>query len=88
MMKEGVIIINCARGGVVSEKALLEGLNSGKVAAAGIDVFENEPPTEAQAALINHPRVSVTPHIGASTVEAQNRVGEEIAQKVIDVLKK
>lgn len=88
MMKEGVIIINCARGGVVSEKALLEGLNSGKVAAAGIDVFENEPPTEAQAALINHPRVSVTPHIGASTVEAQNRVGEEIAQKVIEVLKK
>ncbi len=88
MMKEEVIIINCARGGVVSEKALLEGLNSGKVAAAGIDVFENEPPTEAQTAIINHPRVSVTPHIGASTVEAQNRVGEEIAQKVIDVLKK
>lgn len=88
IMKDGVIIINCARGGVVSEKALLEGLNSGKVAAAGIDVFENEPPTEAQAALINHPRVSVTPHIGASTVEAQNRVGKEIAQKVIDVLKK
>jgi D-3-phosphoglycerate dehydrogenase len=87
MMKDGVIIINCARGGVVSEKALLDGLQSGKVAAAGIDVFENEPPTEAQTALINHPRVSVTPHIGASTVEAQNRVGEEIAQKVIDVLK-
>lgn len=88
MMKDGVIIINCARGGVVSEKALLEGLQSGKVAAAGIDVFENEPPTEAQAALINHPRVSVSPHIGASTIEAQNRVGEEIAQKVIDVLRK
>ncbi len=87
MMKDGVIIINCARGGVVSEKALLDGLQSGKVAAAGIDVFENEPPTEAQTALINHPRVSVTPHIGASTVEAQNLVGEEIAQKVIDVLK-
>lgn len=88
MMKDGVIIINCARGGVVAEKALLDGLNSGKVLYAGIDVFENEPATEAQAALINHPRVSVTPHIGASTNEAQDRVGEEIANKVIDVLKK
>lgn len=86
-MKDGVIIINCARGGVVSEKALLEGLKSGKVAAAGIDVFENEPFTVAQEELINHPRVSVTPHIGASTNEAQDRVGEEIAQKVIAALK-
>ncbi len=88
MMKDGVIIINCARGGVVSEKALLAGLNSGKVKYAGIDVYENEPATEAQTELINHPRVSVTPHIGASTVEAQDRVGEEIANKVIDCLKK
>ncbi len=88
MMKDGVVIINCARGGVVSEKALLDGLNSGKVLYAGIDVFENEPTTEAQAALINHPRVSVTPHTGASTIEAQDRVGEEIANKVIDALKK
>lgn len=85
-MKNGVIIINCARGGVVCEKALLSGLNSGKVKYAGIDVFENEPFTEAQHELINHPRVSVTPHIGASTVEAQDRVGEEIAQKVINCL--
>ncbi len=87
MMKDGVIIINCARGGVVSEKALLDGLKSGKVAAAGIDVFENEPFTAAQEELINHPHVSVTPHIGASTNEAQDRVGEEIAQKVIAALK-
>ena len=86
-MKDGVIIINCARGGVVDEAALLAGLNSGKVAAAGLDVFVNEPTTEAQAALINHPRVSVTPHIGASTNEAQDRVGIEIAQKIIDALK-
>jgi D-3-phosphoglycerate dehydrogenase / 2-oxoglutarate reductase len=83
MMKKGVVIVNCARGGVVDEAALLEALNSGKVAGAGLDVFMNEPPTEAQKALINHPRVSVTPHIGGSTVEAQDRVGAEIAQKVV-----
>jgi len=87
-MKDGVIIINCARGGTIKESALLEALNSGKVARAGIDVFENEPPTEAQKELINHPNVSVTPHIGASTVEAQIRVSIEIAQKVVDTLTK
>lgn len=87
-MKKGVIIVNCARGGVVSEKDLLEGLNSGKVAYAALDVFENEPPTEAQTALINHPKVSVTPHIGASTEEAQDRVGIEIAEKMVAALKK
>ncbi len=87
-MKDGVVLINCARGGVVCENDLLESLNNGKVRYAGIDVFENEPATEAQAALINHPRVSVTPHIGASTDEAQERVGVEIAQKVIDTLNK
>ncbi len=86
-MKDGVIIINCARGGVVDECALLEGLKSGKVAAAGLDVYVNEPITDAQKELINHPRVSATPHIGASTVEAQDRVGIEIAQKIIDALK-
>lgn len=86
-MKNGVVLINCARGGVVKESALLEALNSGKVAFAGIDVFENEPPTEAQMALINHPRVSVTPHTGASTDEAQDRVSTEIAEKVINALK-
>jgi D-3-phosphoglycerate dehydrogenase len=86
-MKDGVILINCARGGVVCEADLLSALNSGKVKYAGIDVFENEPATEAQKALIEHPRVSVTPHIGASTVEAQDRVGEEIANKVVAALK-
>lgn len=87
-MKDGVVLINCARGGVVCEKDLLDALNSNKVRYAGVDVFENEPATEAQTALINHPRVSVTPHIGASTDEAQERVGVEIAQKVIDTLNK
>jgi D-3-phosphoglycerate dehydrogenase len=83
IMKKGVVIVNCARGGTVDEAALLDALNSGKVAAAGLDVFMNEPPTDAQKALINHPRVSVSPHIGGSTVEAQDRVGIEIATKVV-----
>lgn len=86
-MKDGVVVINCARGGVIREADLLAALNSGKVRYAGLDVFENEPPTEAQKELINHPRVSITPHIGASTEEAQLRVGAEIAQKIIDALK-
>lgn len=74
-MKDGVYIINTARGGVVSEAALLEALDSGKVAAAALDVFEAEP--SQNLALISHPRVSVTPHIGASTREAQARIGLE-----------
>jgi D-3-phosphoglycerate dehydrogenase / 2-oxoglutarate reductase len=81
-MKKGVILVNCSRGGVVEEQALLEALKSGKVGGAALDVFVNEPPTEAQKELINHPRVSVSPHIGGSTVEAQERVGVEIALKV------
>ena len=86
-MKDGVVLVNCARGGVVSEAALLDALKSGKVSAAGIDVYENEPTTDAQKELINHPRVSATPHIGAATVEAQDRVGIEIAEKIVDALK-
>jgi D-3-phosphoglycerate dehydrogenase len=86
LMKKGVVIVNCARGGVIDQKALLEALNSGKVAAAALDVFEHEPPTAEEQALINHPRVSVSPHIGGSTVEAQDRVGTEIALKVIKTL--
>jgi len=83
MMKKGVIIINCARGGVIDEAALLDALESGKVGGVALDVFVNEPPTEAQKALINHPRVSVSPHIGGSTIEGQERVGIEIAQRVV-----
>lgn len=86
-MKDGVILINCARGGVVDETDLLAALNSGKLRGAGIDVFVNEPVTDAQKELINHPKVSVTPHIGASTDEAQERVGIEIAEKVVKALK-
>lgn len=76
MMKNGAYLINCARGGVVSESALLEALNNGKLSGAAIDVFEEEPTRNEE--LINHPRVSPTPHIGASTLEAQTRIGEEI----------
>jgi len=87
MMKKGVVLINCARGGVVSEKDLLEALKSGKVSRAAMDVFENEPPVPEEYELLKHPNVSITPHIGASTVEAQERVGEEIARKVVQGLK-
>jgi D-3-phosphoglycerate dehydrogenase len=86
-MKNGVVLINCARGGVVSEEDLLNALNSGKVRAAGIDVFANEPPTEAQKELINHPNVSLSPHIGGSTPEAQKRIAIEIANKIVDAFK-
>ena len=80
IMKDGVYIINCARGGIIDEKALINALDSGKVAGAGIDVFENEPsPCEE---LLNNDRVSATPHIGASTCEAQKRIGMEIVNIV------
>ena len=80
LMKDGAYLINCARGNVVDEDALLDALNSGKVAGAGIDVFAKEP--TANEALVNHPNVSVTPHIGASTEEAQTRIGDEVASTI------
>ena len=85
MMKQGSYIINCARGGVICEKALLEALNNGKLAGAGVDVFEEEPTKNEE--LVNHPKVSVTPHIGASTVEAQTRIGEEIVSIITEFFK-
>lgn len=81
LMKEGVCLINCARGGTVDEDALLKALKDGKVAYAGLDVFENEP--DPNSALLQHNRASLTPHIGGSTVEAQARIGREMAEKVI-----
>lgn len=81
-MKTGAILINTARGGVIDEMALLNALNSGKIGGAGLDVFENEPtPMEA---LLRHPRVSCSPHIGASTMEAQAYIGMELADKIIN----
>ncbi len=83
-MKNGVIIINAARGGVVEEKALLEALNSGKVRAAALDVFEKEPPVEF--ALIDHPNVMATPHIGSAAEEGQKRAGSEVVKILEDKL--
>lgn len=80
IMKDGVFLIDCARGKVVEEAALLEALNSGKVAGAGLDVFEEEPTHNTE--LVNHPKVSVTPHIGAATIEAQTRIGEEVVSTI------
>ena len=77
-MKDGVCIINTSRGGNVDEQALLDALNSGKVRAAGLDVWAEEP--SKNHALYSHPMVSCTPHIGAQTVEAQKRIGAEIVQ--------
>jgi len=79
-MKDGVFLVNCARGGVVDEAALLEALESGKVAAAAVDVFEEEPTPNEK--LYTHPKVALTPHIGGSTKEAQARIGDEIVSTV------
>ena len=79
-MKDGVRLVNLARGGVVNEDALLAALESGKVAAAALDVFENEPTPRED--LLTHPNILSTPHIGAATVEAQARIGGEIAENI------
>ncbi|MEK7440159.1 MAG: hydroxyacid dehydrogenase [Chloroflexota bacterium] len=83
-MKNGVRIVCAARGGVVDEAALLEALNSGKVAGAALDVFENEPP--GKSPLVMHPKVIGTPHVGAQTAEAQRRASIDIADEVCAVL--
>lgn len=83
-MKNGVGIVNCARGGVINEVDLVKALDSGKVAFAGLDVFENEPTPATQ--LLMHPKISLTPHIGAATGEAQDRIGTELASQIISIL--
>lgn len=85
-MKQGVFIINASRGGVVNENDLLEALNTGKVAGAGLDVFMNEPTPDSK--LLSHSKVSVTPHIGASTKEAQQRIAVELSEKIIQAYSK
>jgi len=85
-MKQGVYIICAARGGVIDETALLEALNSGKVAGAALDVLSTEPPTEELIGLVGHPRVIDTPHIGGQTVEAQARAANDIAEEVLAAL--
>ncbi len=81
VMKDGAIIVNCARGGIIDEDALLEGLNSGKLGGAGLDTFKGEPNPRAE--LLNHPKISVSPHIGAATKEAQSNIGLELADKIM-----
>ncbi|WP_395808160.1 D-2-hydroxyacid dehydrogenase [Daejeonella sp.] len=85
IMKDGVGVVNCSRGGTIDEDALLEALKSGKVGFAGLDVFDNEPTPRQD--LLAHPNVSLTPHIGASTNEAQERIGTELANLIIDFFK-
>lgn len=85
-MKAGVRIVNCARGGIIDEAALLAALKTGHVAGAALDVFESEPPAEHELALIAHPSVVATPHLGASTVEAQARVAAEISTEMAKAL--
>jgi len=83
-MKDGVAIVNCSRGGVIDEKALVEALDSGKVLFAGLDVFENEP-TPAKE-ILQHSKISLTPHTGAATVEAQDRIGLSLAEQICSIL--
>jgi D-3-phosphoglycerate dehydrogenase / 2-oxoglutarate reductase len=86
LLKDGVGLVNASRGGVIDELELIAALDSGKVAFAGLDVFENEPTPRVE--LLSHPKISLTPHIGAATNEAQERIGEELASLLIENLKK
>ena len=84
-LKKGVILANTARGGVIEEAALIQALNEGIVAHACLDVFVNEPKPSPE--ILSHPKISLTPHIGASTEEAQERIGVELAEKILEALK-
>ena len=84
VMKNGVAVVNCSRGGVIDEEAMISALDSGKVAFAGLDVFINEPTPSKE--VLNHPKISLTPHTGASTVEAQDRIGLSLAEQICSIL--
>jgi D-3-phosphoglycerate dehydrogenase len=83
-MKKGMVVINTARGGVVNEDALLQALDSGIVKMAALDVFEQEPTKDER--IYNHNLISLTPHIGASTIEAQARIGQETIEVILESL--
>ena len=85
LMKQGAMIVNASRGGIIDEDALITALNSGKIAGAGLDVFVGEPSPRQD--LLQHPKVSLSPHIGASTEEAQEKIGIELAEQVIEIFK-
>ena len=84
LMKNGAAIVNCSRGGVIDEQALIEALDSGKVAFAGLDVFVNEP--TPSKAILGHSKISLTPHTGAATIEAQDRIALSLAEKICSIL--
>ncbi|MFD1316125.1 D-2-hydroxyacid dehydrogenase [Namhaeicola litoreus] len=84
LMKKGAGIVNAARGGVIDEVALVKAIEEGKISNAALDVFENEPTPEIQ--LLMNKNISLTPHIGAATLEAQDRIGEELATQIIEIL--
>jgi len=84
-MKKGVMLVNASRGGVIDEKDLIEGLDSGHIAHAALDVFEGEPKPKKE--ILEHPKISLTPHIGGSTEESQQRIGIELAEKIIHFLR-
>jgi D-3-phosphoglycerate dehydrogenase len=83
-MKDGVRLINVARGGIIDESALAEAVSSGKVAGAAVDVYSSEPPGENP--VLTDPRIIITPHLGASTAEAQERVALDVAEQIVDIL--
>ncbi|WHF52694.1 D-2-hydroxyacid dehydrogenase [Chryseobacterium gotjawalense] len=85
-MKDGVFIVNTARGGVINEVTLLEAIENGKVAGAALDVFENEPSPEL--ALLMNPNLSLSPHLGGNTQDAQQKIGKELAEQIIEIKKK
>lgn len=85
-MKDGIFIVNTARGGVLNEVALLDFIESGKIAGAALDVFENEPTPELP--LLMHPNLSLSPHLGGNTLDAQEKIGTELAMQIIDIKKK
>lgn len=86
LMKQGVCLVNAARGGAIDETDLISGLNSEKISHVALDVFENEPAPSKE--VLSHPKISLTPHIGAATEEAQERIGIELAEKIIGFFNK
>ena len=85
-MKKGSSIINASRGGIVDEEELIRNLDNGKIKFAGLDTFENEP--TPSVSILMHPKISLTPHIGAATSEAQDRIGEELAEQICEFYRK
>ena len=81
MMKDGVFIVNTARGGVMNEVSMIDAIEDGKVAGAALDVFEKEPTPEVE--ILMNPAMSLSPHVGGNTIDAQNRIGEELAIQII-----